>query len=590
MRLITNVEIADFRSIQSATLKLGSGFVPIVGQNNSGKSNILRALHLFFTGDVEPGVALNLARDFHNPGRKRRREISVGVTFDLPEYFRFHKQIREGLDQTLGRRFSIRKSWSYAGQESPDELAMRITIQKHGEPERSAEGDDTHRVAQFLKLVRFRYQPNHIHPSEMLKNEEPELQRVLLYYLRKKKLVGSKEFDQIFEHMTDVASELVAPIRDSLRNTSSHVQDLELTTPKELGELLFTFFPKLSVSGGTQLDALQHGSGVQSFLTVLMLHFLDTRFQMDFGWRQATVWALEEPESFLHQSLQHSVAEFLKSSGAGERFQVLATTHSDVFPRYGETGVLCRLRSGRTDWIEVPSRVLVGEAAKSGITAYVHPLLFAAQRPLLLVEGKTDLQYLRLAYRLIGKLNPWLILDIPALDPDLDLEGVDGLRTYLSGNRSALRTRALHAPVFVLVDWSESPKKCKSLEKELACHATSRVIRWQSSDMNPDLDQTFAGIERALGTSLIKAGEQNGLLRAFRPSSAEVPLRVDRGSLKKSQIVELAQSRSEPEDFAYFRLLLDRLEGDLRQALEKADQVVSGELFPVADDGFQGWT
>ena len=51
---IKEVEIENFRSIFKEKIELEFGdLTSIVGPNNSGKSNILRALQLFFTGMVE---------------------------------------------------------------------------------------------------------------------------------------------------------------------------------------------------------------------------------------------------------------------------------------------------------------------------------------------------------------------------------------------------------------------------------------------------------------------------------------------------------------------------------------------------------
>lgn len=580
MILVTDVEIEDFRSIQRGSLEVTSGYVPIVGPNNSGKSNILRALNLFFNDEVEPGRSLNLNLDFHNPSRNRKKQISVSVTFDLPSYFKYRKNIRLGLDETLGRHFAIRKSWSYPHEQSPQGYATSVQVQRRGESGFSGiDPDEVSRVHQFLNLIRFRYQPNHIHPSDVLRQEEAELQSALLFRLNRAHDIKAEDVERVFAKMKDVASDLVSPISDHLKQAARQVEELELSTPTEFGDLLFSFVPKLKVAGGEKFDALQHGSGIQSFLTYLMLAFLDTRFDSKFGWQQATIWAIEEPESFLHQALQHQLAEFLASTGESDRFQIFCTTHSEVFTRYADHGVLCRSDEGRTEWNRYPVRVLTGEAARRGVTPYVHPLLFSSPKPLLLVEGSTDRIYMESAFRLLGLLNPWVVRDLSDLDAATDLKGVDGLRTYLNANRGALKTRPLDAPCFVLIDWNESSKKVEQLRKELGNHTTSKVIQWFETECNPDLDQTFAGIERALSTSAIRAGERAGLLKTLRPSDADVPLVLDRASLKKTELAELVRSRGQKGDFTHFWALIERLQNDLRDSIEEGVRLSSGELF-----------
>jgi AAA15 family ATPase/GTPase len=70
MKIIENIEIRHFRSFDGGT---GQSRVHIQnlgdlnvfsGANDSGKSNILRALNLFFNDEISPGVAFDKERDF----------------------------------------------------------------------------------------------------------------------------------------------------------------------------------------------------------------------------------------------------------------------------------------------------------------------------------------------------------------------------------------------------------------------------------------------------------------------------------------------------------------------------------------------
>src|SRR3972149_10757764 len=106
MKLITKFEVHDFRSLSRADLSIPSDYLPIVGVNNSGKSNLLRALNLFFNEETEPDRRLNLSEDFHNPRRKKKKQITITVHFDLPQSFQIQKTIGAPLDELLGRRFA----------------------------------------------------------------------------------------------------------------------------------------------------------------------------------------------------------------------------------------------------------------------------------------------------------------------------------------------------------------------------------------------------------------------------------------------------------------------------------------------------
>lgn len=77
MKIIEKIEIKHFRSFDWSR---GQKKVEIIdlqdvnifsGKNDSGKSNILRALNLFFNNEVAPGVPFDLKRDLSKIQRDR---------------------------------------------------------------------------------------------------------------------------------------------------------------------------------------------------------------------------------------------------------------------------------------------------------------------------------------------------------------------------------------------------------------------------------------------------------------------------------------------------------------------------------------
>ena len=56
---ITKIHIENFRSIKSIDADLAQLAI-FVGKNDCGKSNILRALNLFFNDETNPGIEFSL--------------------------------------------------------------------------------------------------------------------------------------------------------------------------------------------------------------------------------------------------------------------------------------------------------------------------------------------------------------------------------------------------------------------------------------------------------------------------------------------------------------------------------------------------
>jgi ABC-type histidine transport system ATPase subunit len=55
MKLIRRIEISYLRSLYTAVLDRPGDMNVVFGRNDSGKSNLLRALNLFFNEETEPG-------------------------------------------------------------------------------------------------------------------------------------------------------------------------------------------------------------------------------------------------------------------------------------------------------------------------------------------------------------------------------------------------------------------------------------------------------------------------------------------------------------------------------------------------------
>jgi predicted ATP-dependent endonuclease of OLD family len=90
MRLIKKIEINYLRSIYSASLNQVGDLNLFFGRNDSGKSNILRALNLFFNGELDQGFEFDFNIDMSDIRKKKAAEVkgrqfvSIKVTLNVP--------------------------------------------------------------------------------------------------------------------------------------------------------------------------------------------------------------------------------------------------------------------------------------------------------------------------------------------------------------------------------------------------------------------------------------------------------------------------------------------------------------------------
>ena len=104
--MITNISIRNFRSIDR--LEIGTkSITSFVGANDAGKSNILRALNLFFNGKTDAEMLFDFPRDFNQfaivPTRKAK-QIEITITFLLPVGYRRNGFVDEVIWKKVWRR------------------------------------------------------------------------------------------------------------------------------------------------------------------------------------------------------------------------------------------------------------------------------------------------------------------------------------------------------------------------------------------------------------------------------------------------------------------------------------------------------
>lgn len=81
MLRIKQIRIKNFRSIVDLDINVDKMNI-FVGLNDAGKSNILKALNLFFNNETEPGCAFDFETDYskYAPVRKKKaKEIEISI-------------------------------------------------------------------------------------------------------------------------------------------------------------------------------------------------------------------------------------------------------------------------------------------------------------------------------------------------------------------------------------------------------------------------------------------------------------------------------------------------------------------------------
>lgn len=554
MEFIRTARISKFRSVEHVELGQLGDFSVLVGLNNSGKSNLLKAILLFFTDQVEPGMPLEFSRDFfrRDLNSKKRKRISIELEFGLPAAFKFRKglELTEGL---LGRSFTIRKEWGPDG--NPPEYFL------NGSPN-FLNLEDGRKVENFLRLVTVRYIPNRAIPTELIGREHQALRDVLVRRLSRLQGQSTK----LFEAIKKTSNDLLVDLSQQMKDASPDLESVSLSTAKGLADLAFRFGYQLS-EGGTFTSEHEQGSGIQSLLMFRTLSLIDQDFFKQFGWKQASLWLVEEPESSLHTALEAQVAFFLRelSTRKDGRLQTIATTHSDLQIQYSTTSYLVSkvgtIGGGvETTAKQIPQRELLDKAAQFGIARWVDPILFYPLEPLVLVEGKFDRDFIESCNRVLGNVPNYRLFALDELLQNTSKGGIETLIQYVKDRANAIKIRMSAAPIILLADWDAAHKQ-SSLSGTFKNSDPFKFLHWESKEANPKLNESFRGIERFMSTRLIEAASKIcGDCVGTKPDGSLMVSSQDFGKLK-SALNSLVVKELTSNDALHAKATLVRLNG-----------------------------
>jgi AAA domain, putative AbiEii toxin, Type IV TA system len=542
MRLLRRITIEGFRSIQSGVIDDLGGLTALAGLNNSGKSNVLRALNAFFTGETDPGRALDVDSDYFRPDlrKKKAKEIRVGVRFELPDAFKFRNDLALVESLLGGREFEIEKRWR---RKSPQPAYF---VQGS---ELSA--DERQRIDQFLQLISYRYIPNRVLPLDVIRSEQRALRDVLIRRLGKRGVGHEAAFDAIRE----TSEALIKKLAERFMSVYPDAAALRLAVPTSWSDLVFAFGYVLQ-QGDVELEDAVQGSGIQSLLMFETLYLIDLDYFQRFGWRQASIWAVEEPESSLHSSLEARIASFLSTiaSDPSGRLQVLTTTHSDLVLQYSDKAILVQHgAAGGSAFTTGPVREVLDKTARAGVSRWVDPVLFNPLQPLLLVEGKSDRATIEEAFRILRPSVAIRVADLEELQQTSGRGGVETIIKYARDRAAAIRTRDQSAPVIVLLDWDAS-QRVSAVSQPFDAADPFKALAWEEPGANPELGSGFHGIERFYPTSLIEKAADEESIALARTETGEVVVTSDIYRRLKSALAAIvARDGLSPEDLEFIQ-------------------------------------
>ena len=310
--MITEIEIRNFRSI--GRIKINCKDITIfIGENDAGKSNILRALNLFFNNETDYGHPFDFNKDWNRNSKQikgKAKEIEIILTLALPRNY-----LKKGLPEFVIWKKVWRKEGLQEQKEKKAYLKGKAFLARS-------------RISNLLDRIRFRYVPA-VKDRNFFTKIQGDLYEVLAEVVDKRLRKSATSFED------SIKAEL-KELHDAGANIMGSTSSLKLP------ENLRSFFETLQFFGKDGIPLQQRGDGIQMRHIPEVLKFMGDKHNSirSKGTANYTyIWGFEEPENSVEMNACFKMREALVKAIRKSKTtaQIFLTTHSPVFYWIGNT-------------------------------------------------------------------------------------------------------------------------------------------------------------------------------------------------------------------------------------------------------------
>ena len=407
MKIIEQINIQYYRSIKDEKVKAVNELNIFSGKNDVGKSNILKALDLFFNKNKT-----NFLEDFNKERLQEVRQESVKGKQFIKIQITF---LNPGNYSTLPEKFTVSKYWDRLGNVvgiPKDNLDALINRGKFSPGNLKI---SRRTLTGFLNKIRYTYVPA-IRDDRFFFYLLSLLQESLFDSTKKSK--GSNFRDTI-----ELFNDQIGKITDELKQDFQNVSGIEsnLSFPSDIADL----FQRLVIdtkSGEHEIPLKLRGDGIRlRYIPTIMNHIANTSKYFE-------LWGFDEPENSCEYSLAKKLALNFSTNYLNYA-QTFISTHSFSFISldgdkiskyrvYKEEGnnnsKIIQITKANEKHIQEDIGLLVINEQLANLHKKLEDELEIAERakyqlnkikkPYLIFEGKTDNILFSLAYKnLTGK-------------------------------------------------------------------------------------------------------------------------------------------------------------------------------------------
>lgn len=324
---LSDFSVVNYRSITTARKIKTNNMTVLVGKNNEGKSNILRAL--------------TLAMDIMKIYSKDPRSLQIAVRPYLKNHYSWEKDYPISLQEKNPNGWSsidlnfeldeqdilairsmtgIRLSGCIPVRVSTNGAAAKIDIPKRGTAA-FADADNKKKIIEYVCFkIDFNFIPAVRTEYDALRVVDSLIEKSLETLDTNPDYINAmNKIEELQQGILDgISNQIIEPLQEFLptvRNVQIHIQN-------ERRRIAMRRNTEIIIDDGTPTPIQQKGDGIKS-LTALAILNIPARVD------RVSVVAIEEPESHLHPESARQLYDTMMS--LSQTHQIVLTTHSPLF-------------------------------------------------------------------------------------------------------------------------------------------------------------------------------------------------------------------------------------------------------------------
>ena len=324
---LSDFSVVNYRSITTARKIKTNNMTVLVGKNNEGKSNILRAL--------------TLAMDIMKIYSKDPRSLQIAVRPYLKNHYSWEKDYPISLQEKNPNGWSsidlnfeldeqdilairsmtgIRLSGCIPVRVSTNGAAAKIDIPKRGTAA-FADADNKKKIIEYVCFkIDFNFIPAVRTEYDALRVVDSLIEKSLETLDTNPDYINAmNKIEELQQGILDgISNQIIEPLQEFLqtvRNVQIHIQN-------ERWSIAMRRNTEIIIDDGTPTPIQQKGDGIKS-LTALAILNIPARVD------RVSVVAIEEPESHLHPESARQLYDTIMS--LSQTHQIVLTTHSPLF-------------------------------------------------------------------------------------------------------------------------------------------------------------------------------------------------------------------------------------------------------------------